>query len=130
MFRYCETKQLRRNLVFSVAFSYPWLVSKPEITETLRDSLPKISALWDKKIPTAIPWYHPHPLIPTNFSLTESFWCTVHNGSPLIFFGIVRQKSLKENCDTRSIPPCPWSFSTPEVLWNAEGLRYGSCWYC
>ena len=38
------------------------------------------------------------------------------------FFGAVRQKSLKEKCDTCSIPTCPQFSSTQEVLWNAEGF--------
>ena len=39
-----------------------------------------------------------------------------------IFLELWDKKSLKESCDTRSIPTCPQISSTHEVLWNAVGF--------
>ena len=146
MFRYCETKQDWRKVVFVAPFSYPWIFSKPEIEEPLKDSLRKTSALRDNKFPTAISW-HP-PLLSIKFSLTESFWNTAQNGSPTKSFCTARQKksdriSWHNPRNWRNIkgfqyetfrhydatnfprktfetlpPSYPYTFSLAEVSWN------------
>ena len=102
--RYCETKQFWQKIVIPAPSLIPHIFRYQKFSETLKGTVTKFLALWDRKfsalwdkkfstenldtLPTPPP---PPPLLSVNFFATGNFLKYSTEGSPTKFFGTVRQ---------------------------------------